>query len=395
MAVDPLILVSNPGSASRKYALFRGKKSLAQLHFEYDADKVVCSVFFDDQKHQTKIDASSIDQSVDYLIPILKEYEILPDDEKIGHIGLRIVAPSSFFLEHRVMNDETVKRLEKILPHAPLHIEATLQEFHSLKTRFPHTTIFGASDSAFHATKPDYAWNYGLPLGDADRFEIKRFGYHGLSFASAVRNLRSSDRIPPRLIICHLGSGASVAAIWHGKSHDTTMGYSPLEGLIMATRSGTIDVVAAQVLKTELGLDDLGLQEYLNKKSGLLGLSGKSSDIREVLKLEEDGNHHAKLALQTYVYNVQKAIGQMSAALGGADMLVFTGTVGERSAPMRTRITEALGYMDFVIDSKSNEKCIGPEAPICISRLAQSKPIFVVPADEAQEIANIIHAKYA
>lgn len=394
MAMDSLILVSNPGSASRKYALFQGTKPIAQLHFEYDKGKVVCGVLFDDQERQTTVDASDINESVHYLIPIFKEYDLLPDDKHIGHIGLRVVAPSSFFLKDRLMDSETIEKLEKIRPHAPLHIEATLQEFHGLKERFPHTPIIGVSDSTFHADKPDYAWNYGLPLHDADRFEIKRFGYHGLSFASAVRNLRSSGRIPPRMVICHLGSGASVAAVWHGKGRDTTMGYSPLEGLIMATRSGSIDIVAAQVLKHELNLDDLGLQEYLNKKSGLLGLSGKSSDIRDLLEFETNGDHHAKLALQTYVYTVQKFIGQMTAVLGGVDMLVFTGTVGERSASIRKRIMEAFDYLEFTLDAKSNEKCIGPDSPTCISRLAQSKPIFVVPADESQEIANVIQAKY-
>jgi acetate kinase len=165
------------------------------------------------------------------------------------------------------------------------------------------------------------------------------------------------------------------------------MGYSPLEGVVMATRSGTIDWTAARVLKNSLNLDDNGLEDYLNRQSGLLGLSGSSSDIRELLQKESEGDHYAGLALKAYVFSVQKAIGQMSAVLGGVDLLAFTGTVGERSVPIRERIVKPLHYLDLELDTATNEKCSAPENPTLISRLAQSKPIFVVPADEATEIA--------
>jgi acetate kinase len=270
----------------------------------------------------------------------------------------------------------------------PLHIDAVLHEYAALHEVFADVPIVGVSDSAFHATKPDFAWNYGLPLADSDKLEIKRFGYHGLSAAAAIRVLRDHDKLPPKVVICHLGSGASVTAVWHGKSRDTTMGYSPLEGLVMATRSGSVDPVAVSVLKRSLRLDDAQMEAYLNEQSGLLGLSGTSDDIRILLKRETDGDHFAHLALETYVFSVQKAIGQMSAVLGGIDLLVFTGTVGERSASIRARVLSPFHYLDLALDHHGNLACTAPTELTCVSRLAHSRPVFVIPADEAAEIAR-------
>jgi len=209
---------------------------------------------------------------------------------------------------------------------------------------------------------------------------------------SVVHTLKAHDKLPPKIVVCHLGSGDSVTAVGHGKSVDTTMGYSPLEGLIMATRSGNLDATATQVLQDELQLGAQQLDEYLNHKSGLLGLSNKSSDIRELLALEDDGDPLAKLALETYVYNAQKAVGQMTAALGGIDLLVFTGTVGERSAAIRDRILHALHYLDLLVDDKANKRCDASSEPVLISRPAHSKPIFVLPAREADEMARHVQA---
>jgi acetate kinase len=387
MAMEELILVANPGSSSRKYALFKGEKQLAQLHFEHEDGQVVCTLVTGAHQRKVDVQASDLADSSNHIIPVLKKHGMLPDGVKIQRIGLRVVAPTSFFLEDHVMTDDVVAQLEAVRPRAPLHIEATLGELRVLKERFPDTTIVGVSDSAFHSTKPDFAWTYGLPIADADRLDIKRFGYHGISAASVINSLKSAGKLPYKVIICHLGSGASITAVLHGQSRDTSMGYSPLEGLIMATRSGTIDWTAARVLKDSLGLDDAGLEEYLNRKSGLLGLSGSSSDIRELLKKELEGDHYAGLALRAYVFSVQKFIGQMAAALGGVDLLAFIGTVGERSPLIRERVVKPLHYLDLTLDADTNEQCVAPDNPACISRLAQSKPIFVVPADEEKEIA--------
>lgn len=390
--MESLTLIANPGSASRKYGLYRGGKSIAQLHFEYREGRIACTGQFGDRHEPVDVDLHDLSDVAGQVLPIIKSHNLLGADETISRVGLRIVAPSSHFLTDRVMDDETVNRLRELESRAPLHINATLREFETLRDVFGQATIVGVSDSAFHATKPDYAWNYGVRLQDADRFEIKRFGYHGISVASVVHTLSDIDKLPPRIIVAHLGSGASVTAVHGGKSHDTTMGYSPLEGLIMSTRVGSIDPTASNMLQTQLHLSDEQMEDYLNSHSGLLGLSEVSSAVNELLEHESRGNHNAHLALETYIFNIQKAIGAMTAGLAGADMLVFTGTVGERAADIRRRVIDRLHHLDFLIDDQANAVCTDPHQPTRISQLTSSKPIYVIPTDEAGEMIRRIDA---
>lgn len=395
MGVESLTLIANPGSASRKYALYRGHTLLAHLHFEHVETSIICTLNTADNNYQETIDIDDLKHSSEHILRVLQQQTVIGTDEIFAKIAVRIVAPGKYFLENHKVNATFLNHLKQAERYAPLHVRAAFEEVESLHKKFHSVPMYGISDSAFHITKPDVAWNYGINIKDADKYDIKRFGYHGLSNNSAVDQLHKAGKLPPRLIVCHLGSGASVSAVYHGKSYDNTMGYSPLEGLVMATRSGNIDYAAVHVLQQHLGIDDDAMQTYLNKQSGLLGLSGVSSDIRELLKHEQWGNYHASLALRTYVHNVQKAIGQMAAVLGGADMLVFTGTVGERSFILRNRIVEKLHFLDFSLDTRANNSAEGPRQLTCISRLAQSRPIFVVPADEElqmlkrlQEIAD-------
>jgi acetate kinase len=390
MGVETLTLIANPGSSSRKYALYAGHEQRAHLHFEFENGGIVCTLQIGKESSRVDIGLDNLQGAAKHVIPLLAQAGVLHDQETISQIGLRVVAPSAYFLEDHLVDDLFLTKLKAAKKHAPLHIDATMDELRTLRKQFADTPVYGISDSAFHITKPDFAWNYGIRLEDADRYDIKRFGYHGLSLASVVHSLRAFEKLPPRVVVCHLGSGASVTAIYHGKSFDTTMGYSPLEGLIMATRSGSIDPTAAKVLQEELGLDHDAMQEYLNKQSGLLGLSGTSSDIRELLHYESNGDHRAGLALQTYVHAAQKAIGQMVAALGGVDILLFTGTVGERSFVMRERIVQKLHYLDFLLDGHTNRACEAPKELTCVSRLAHSRPIFVIPADEEAEMIRRI-----
>jgi acetate kinase len=279
--------------------------------------------------------------------------------------------------------------MEEARQKAPLHITTELIEIKQLKIHFPNVPIVAVSDSAFHITKPKWACYYGVDIELADKIGVKRFGYHGISVESVVRDLNEREILQPKTIICHLGSGSSVTAINNGKSVDTTMGYTPLEGLVMASRSGNIDVSAAMAIKKELQLDDDGLERYLNSQSGLLGVSGTSNDIRQLLESEKNGDEKASLALKLFVYRIQQAIGQMSAVLGGVDCLVFTATVGERSSIIRNRILEKLGYLGFSIDSNVNDNTF---EPVKITNIAteSSKPVFVVTTNESIEIARRI-----
>lgn len=388
MAMAPLVLIANPGSSSRKYALYAGKHCRGKLQFEHSGEGIDCIFIQGDVQEQIPVSIQDITKVTKLVMPMFIDKGLLSDREVLAAIGIRVVAPGSYFLEDHIVDNDFFEQIRASKAHAPLHIKASLLELESLQKEFPDTRLIGVSDSAFHANKPDYAWNYGLPLDDADKFEIKRFGYHGLSIASIVHTLEQSGKLPKKLIVCHVGSGVSVTALLSGRSIDTTMGYSPLDGLVMATRSGSVDPTAIQSLKQHLGLNDKQMQTYLNKASGLLGLSGQSPDVRNLLRAEAEGNHRARLALNTYVYGLQKAIGQMAASLDGADVLVFTGAVGERSAPIREHVVKRLNYLDFLVDGPANTACELPSRLVCVSRLARSKPIYVVPTDESAEIAR-------
>ncbi len=382
-----LILVANPGSASRKYALYRGEQTAAELHFEWVDGKIICTVTTGTEQFETPVGISSLEQVLPHVEAQLVRAGAMEDGDTLSGIGLRIVAPSGFFLSNHHITSHIRDKLQELERVAPLHIGIVLQEYELLQKYFPGVPIYGISDSAFHITKPDYAWNYAIPLADADKYEIKRYGYHGLSVQSALHHLRRNDRLANKIVIAHLGSGGSITALHGGKSLDNTMGYSPLEGLMMATRSGSIDYSAVRALQLHSGMNNEETELYLNERSGLLGI-GDSPDIRELLHREDQGDERAHLALSTYAYSVQKGIAQMTAALGGIDALVFTGTVGERSATMRQRIVARLHYLDFILDPHANAACQNPMGLETLSKLTQSKPIYVVHADEAAEIAR-------
>lgn len=387
MASESLTLVVNPGSASRKYALFSDGIEWANILFEFVDGKVVGKIEHAGQYHTTNYDDTDLNSVSRYVMPLLLENNVIDDSDKVAVIGIRVVAPHRRFTRDELVTPEIEAALEDLEQIVPLHISTDLFEIKQLKIHFPDVPIIAISDSSFHVTKPSYAQNYGIDTDLADRLDIKRFGYHGVSIGSVVRKLRDHDMLAPKTIICHLGSGSSVTAVRDGESVDTTMGYTPLEGLVMASRSGDIDVSAALAIKRELQLDDEGLEKYLNTKCGLLGVSGSSNDIRQLVESEQGGDERAGLALKLYVYHVQQAIGRMAAALAGVDCLVFTATVGERSSIMRSRILDNLGYLGLNYDYDLNSRTFEPAEITNISNQS-SKPIIVISTDEALEIAR-------
>ena len=383
-----LILVANPGSASRKYALYDSALTeRAQLHFEHVGAGIRATLHRGDESHDIPVSFSDIAEAGRHIDAILRDQNIVQEGETIDRIGLRVVAPSAYFMKDHIINDDVVTKLEEVSSLAPLHISATLNELKLLRDSNQTAQIVGVSDSAFHAAKPNYAWNYGINIQDADRLDIKRFGYHGLSVSSAIEALWDAGKLPPKVIVCHLGSGSSITGVFHGRSIDTTMGFTPLDGVIMATRSGSIDPGAVRALQHGLDLDEEGVEAYLNNNSGLLGLGG-SNDIRELIQREVDGDHAAHLALTTLIHTIHKAIGSMLVAMNGCDLLVFTGTVGERSANLRKRIVAHLEFTDFILDGELNNACTNPDRMTALNQKGKSRPIFVIPANESREIAK-------
>lgn len=384
MAIDSLILISNPNSKSRRYALFKKKRLLANLNFEYDNGSVVCTITGPDVKEKKYLKINNLSESISCLQAIFKEYSLVKENQQISKIGISVTAPGHFFLENRFLDDKTIQELNNSLHIFPTQARFTSDEIHAIKNQFPELPVICISNTKFHSTKPDHAWNYGIDIHLADNLGIKRYGYNGISVASIVRQLHYD--LPEKLIVCYLDEDSSVTAVYQGRSIDNSMGYSPLEGLASPTRSGSIDITAAIAVKKSMNLDDQGLEDYLNNESGLLGLSGSSDDVSYLIDQASTGDPLANLALNTYAYNVKKYIGQMIAVLNGIDTLVFTGNIGAKSGYMRSLILSGLDDMGIAIDHKRNDKCLDPSSPIVISLRTRVAQVIVVPAFEESEI---------
>ncbi len=384
-----LTLAVNPGSSSREYSVFAGKRLLLRGYYENINSEPVLTIWTGaDHEPSSEPIVKKMNCPLEHFIATCSnDYSI--DVKSITGVGIRMVAPGRAFLVHRILCQELLTHIQHTASKAPLHLGIALAEAEDTQRLLPHATVCAISDSAFHGSLSHQARNYAIPRQDAHDLDIYRFGYHGISVSSVVHTIeQSSDtqKTAPKMIVCHLGSGSSITAIDDWKSIDTSMGYSPLEGLIMATRSGDIDVGAALELKKHKNLDDAGLRDYLNKQSGLLGLSESSNDIRQLLALEESGNHEAQLALSSMIYRIQKYIGAYFAILGGLDTLVFTATVGERSSIIRERICSALGHIGLNLDDTLNNQSI--DKPTTINRVDSVCKIMVIPTQEAAEIAR-------
>ncbi len=388
--MSKLILITNPGSASRKYALYDGQQLLAQLHFEYEGKKVVCTLKDNEgNKKQIKTDGlKDLNECVAHVANILRDEQYITDKNKLVGIVVRVVAPGDYFVEDRIVDDEYMKMLEIAGKRNPVHVPNTANEIISLRAAFTDTKIVSVSDSAFHWSKPDTMKYYSIDMDLADKHEIKRYGFHGLSYAFISRYMKENEILPEKLVVLHLGSGASAAAILNGNAMDNTMGYTPLEGLTMSTRCGSMDVAAALALKNALGFKtNEELLFYLNKKCGLLGISGATDDMREIIQKRDEGDMKATMAHSIFVYRIQSAIGQMAASLGGVDAIVFAGTIGERSDEIRRFVSQKLGYLGFRLDDEKNEapEFTGKHAVVSAT---DSKPIYIVQTDETDQMIN-------
>ena len=382
-------LIVNTGSASKKYAVYNHDGEIAFVHLETEEGKYISTIRFMGKSEITTISKDDYVKSLNYLISILKSKKIVSSKEDIYGVGIRVVAPGRYFQSNRIIDNQYVKNLKLAQKKAPLHLEVIVEEIKKLKSFFgSKLKVVGVSDSEFHSTMPQKAKNYGIYFSDAEKYEIYRYGYHGISARSIINKLEKKGSLPDKIIICHVGGGVSIMAIKGGKSVDTSMGFTPLEGVIMANRVGDIDSGAVVYLSEVLKLNDLKLLQYLNKKCGLFGLSnGLSNDIRDLFKAEEESSDlMATNALDTYVYKIQKQIGESFVSLGGLDMLVFSGTVGERSYKMRKRICHGLESLGIVINQKINECMDGVD---CILNTNESKvKIEVVKTDEMNQIAK-------
>lgn len=384
--MEPLTLVVNPGSASRKYSVYASHGRLLSAHYENTDGSVALALCRENDEAISFPNVThNLEEAAEHFVHTLQEHGI--ELNHIAKVCMRVVLPSANFLDDQLFDEHTINRIRDLASSAPLHSASLLSEYELFRRLLPNAKVIGISDSNFHRTKRDTAWNYGINLEVADTHDIKRFGYHGISVESSVESLKSSGLLSRKTVVCHLGSGSSVTALLDGVTIDTTMGYSPLEGLVMATRSGSIDFVAARAMARALTISLDELEASLNLNSGLLGVSGISSDIRELLSMEHD--YRASLALRMYVSRIQQSIGAMSAELGGLDCLVFTGTVGERSSIIRERIVQNLSFLGASINDELNDK-VEPASPVpqTIHDPASQVVIVVSRSDESAIMAK-------
>ena len=309
--------------------------------------------------------------------------------DEIDAVGHRMVHGGEKFSASTLLTDEVLEVFEACNDLAPLHNPANLKGVNAVKEVAPEIPQFGVFDTAFHQTMPDYAYMYALPYELYEQYGVRRYGFHGTSHRYITKRALEMLNIPAegsKIITCHIGNGGSIAAVKNGKCVDTTMGLTPLEGLMMGTRSGDIDPGAIPFIMEKLQLDGKGLSDLLNKKSGVLGVSGVSSDMREVEAAAASGNKRAELANTIYFYRIKKYIGAYAAAMGGVDIIAFAGGVGENQYPCREAALEGLEFIGVELDKELNKKSRGEE--VILSTPESKVKVVLVPTDEELMIAS-------
>ncbi|HBA63785.1 MAG TPA: acetate kinase [Lachnospiraceae bacterium] len=329
-------------------------------------------------------------EAIQFVIDALTDAErgVVKSLEEIGAVGHRVVHGGEKFASSVVITEEVKKAIEECNDLAPLHNPANLIGIDACEKLMPGTPMVAVFDTAFHQTMPDTAYMYGLPYEYYDKYKVRRYGFHGTSHSFVSKRVAEFLGKPydaTRTIVCHLGNGSSICAVKNGKSVDTSMGLTPLEGLVMGTRSGDIDPAIMEFIAKKEGLDIAGLMNVLNKKSGVEGVSGVSSDFRDLANAAAEGNKRAELALEMFAYRVAKYVGSYAAAMNGVDNIVFTAGIGENDGQTRARICSYLGYLGIEIDAEANGKR-GEE--IVISTPDSKVTVLVIPTNEELAIAR-------
>ena len=389
------ILVLNCGSSSIKYQLFDmetksvlAKGGIEKIGLEGSFLKLTLP---DGEKVTLTKDIPEHTTGVRFIISVLtgEEYGVIKSINEIDAVGHRMVHGGEKFSSSVLLTDEVMKDFEACNELAPLHNPANIKGVNAVKDIAPEMPQVGVFDTSFHQTLPDYAYIYGVPYELYEKYGIRRYGFHGTSHRYITKRVCEILGVKPedkKIITCHIGNGGSIAAVKNGKCVDTTMGLTPLEGLMMGTRSGDIDPGAIPFIMEKLQLDGKGLSDLLNKKSGVLGVSGVSSDMREVEAAAKAGNKRAELANTIYFYRIKKYIGAYAAAMGGVDIIVFAGGVGENQAPCREAAIEGLEFIGVELNKEHNKKSRGEE--VVLSTPESKVKVVLVPTDEELMIAS-------
>ena len=388
------ILVLNCGSSSIKYKLFdmEHRAVMAQGGIEKLGlkDSFIKFTLPDGTKKIIEREIPEHTAGVEFIFEILTspEYGCLKSLHELGAVGHRLVHGGEKFSSSVLIDNDVIAMIEQCSDLAPLHNPANLKGVNAVKKILPEIPQVGVFDTAFHQTMPDYAYLYALPYELYEKYGIRRYGFHGTSHRYVSKRVCKILGVKPeeqKIITCHIGNGGSITAVKYGKSVDTSMGLTPVEGLMMGTRCGDIDAGAITYIMEKEGLDIHGISDLINKKSGVLGIFKKSSDMRELEAAVANNEQRAILAEQMYFYRITKYIGAYAAAMNGVDIIVFTGGVGENQATCRAGVCKNLTYLGVELDEEKN-KARGVET---VLSTPQSKvKVVLVPTDEEMMIAS-------
>ncbi len=392
------ILIINAGSSSLKYQLMDPDTGVVSA-------KGLCERIYIDgrlthnangKKVVKDIPMPTHSEAIQAVLAILVDpvEGVIKSTDEIDAVGHRVLHGGMEFFDSCIINDEVIAAIEKCIPLGPLHNPANLMGIRACQAVMPTTPQVAVFDTAFHMTMPPVAYRYAIPTEYYKNDSIRRYGFHGTSHKYVTkRAIELMGRKDIKLVNCHLGNGSSMSAVKDGKCQDTSMGLTPLAGVPMGTRSGDLDAAVVQFIMNKYGMSADECLNMLNKKSGVLALSGVSSDFRDIEGEAEKGNEDCQLALDKFVYEVKKDIGAYAAAMGGVDAIVFTAGVGENSVDMREKLVEGLEYMGVKIDPEKNT-VRGKEA--IISADDSKVTVWVIPTNEelmiAQDTAELVKA---
>ena len=389
------VLVINCGSSSIKYRILDMDTETLIVNGLVERIGMEKSMVIHERADQLKkrfqLKLQDHNEAIEYVLHLLvdEEYGVLQSLDEISAVGHRIVHGGEHYSEAVYVTEEVVQEIEACSDMAPLHNHAHVLGIRACQKLMPETPMVCVFDTAFHQTMPPESYLYGIPYELYEKYKVRKYGFHGTSYdyiTKRVAKMYDGNLVGQRMIVCHLGNGASITAIKDGKCYDTSMGLTPLEGLMMGTRSGSLDPAVITFLEKKEGFSADEIITILNKKSGMLGLSGISSDLRDVEAASEKGDERAEQAVDVYVHRIKSYIGAYVAEMNGLDMLVFTAGVGENSRWVRSRVCENMDYLGISIDENINQYVQGIEADI--SAPDSKVKVLVLPTREELMIAR-------
>lgn len=386
------ILVLNCGSSSLKYQLFDMEKEVVMAKGMVDKIGLSGSELTHSAEGKDKVivntDMPDHGQAIEHVVAALldNKHGVLADMKEIDAVGHRVVHGGQTFSASCFIDEEAIAELERLSEVAPLHNPPAVLGIRASQAKIPGVPMVAVFDTAFHQTMPPSSYLYGIPYKYYEKYQVRRYGFHGSShrFVSA-RCAKMLGKTDAKVITCHLGNGSSLAAIEGGKVLDTSMGFTPLEGILMGTRSGDIDPAIITFLMDKEGMDVAAVNSMLNKKSGLLGISGVSPDMRNIEEAAAEGNERAAVALEVFKKTVLRYIGAYAAELNGVDAIVFTAGIGENAKEARANICANLTYLGVDFDEKAND-CRGKEVEI--TKPGSKVRVFIIPTNEELMIAR-------